>query len=120
MYEFEELMRKIDMLYEIYRIFIIICRISPIIIAIAYKKLTLWLILITLVLWRTPLPRIILFLNTIEKNKATEQNYKRQDTIISKINLLYEKTKEKSDLLDKLLIKLEEDKKQNKSNNTIW
>lgn len=40
----------------------------PAIVAIAYKKFTIWILLSTIFLRRTPLPWIILFLNCLEDN----------------------------------------------------
>ena len=120
MYEFEELIKIISFAHSYFIFLLIINRIVPLIVANHNWVLKSGLVRITIFFWFTPLPRIILILNLIEDNEWIDEILDNQDTIINNQKIIIKEIREKPDLLNKLFVKLKEDKKQNKSNNTIW
>lgn len=115
MIEIEAIFKKIEIFFWIIQIIWLIFRFLPIFIALFYNKFTRWLFIITIIFGWTPLPRIILIMNYIEENPSTIKIKQNQENLNKKINILYEKNKEKRELFQELFIKLKKDQ-ENKEN----
>ncbi len=75
---------EVSILYTIAFIYFLM----PIVVWLSYKRCTLWLILASIFLRRTPMPRIILFLNTIEENEWINELLDNQEEILNEIKKL--------------------------------
>lgn len=75
---------EVSILYTIAFIYFLM----PIVVWLSYKRCTLWLILSSIFLRWTPMPRIILFLNTIEENEWINELLDNQEEILKEIKKL--------------------------------